>query len=86
MQAKTIKILEEAEANNRTRRDIEIMGRVFTYYPEDSGACLKANDDKSPEMMCPKCFNTWFQIVCDYDHYECKAQCKCGHSFVVYDG
>lgn len=37
-----------------------------------------------PQIACPKCKNTLFQI--SYGNYECIANCKCGHKMTVYDG
>lgn len=42
------------------------------------------NPNNKPEIACPKCHNTLFTI--NYGHYECIANCKCGHKMTVYDG
>ena len=37
-----------------------------------------------PEILCPKCLASFFQI--EYGIYECIAICNCEHKMVIYDG
>lgn len=45
---------------------------------------IKGELTNKPAIACPKCLNTLFIIT--YGHYECIANCKCGHKMTIYDG
>ena len=52
-------------------------------YDEDAEA-LFSEKTASPQVACPKCKNTKFEI--SYGNYECIANCNCGHKMSVYTG
>jgi len=68
----------------RERKKIVIDRREFYFNEREDGNILRAVDRKAPEIMCPECLNTKFEI--SYGDYQLICICNCGHTMVVYDG
>ena len=69
----------------KDNQEITIENEVYKYCKfYDRLENIKGELTNKPAIACPKCLNTLFTIT--YGHYECIANCKCGHSMTVYDG
>lgn len=67
------------------KQKINIDGIEYEYSNDyDRLESYEFNSNIKNQVRCSKCFNDVFQI--SYGSYECIANCKCGHSFTIYDG
>lgn len=61
---------------------VTINNKIFLY--DHYYKRLRAEDSGVPQIACPNCHNTQFQL--SYGDYELIAHCNCGHTMTVYDG